>query len=267
MQWGGASDTLLANRHLVKLGLIKSERKRCPLLTTPPHCKKSADHRKKRAHREERQSGVRAYAAIAEIALCQRVVRVDPLGRAEKNRAALTTHTVGYTLDRVTQAFHCDVISALTTHTADSYNVINRLENITVSALSYARLRPRTAPRAPRTPATGVDVRFISTAWNTREALPPRDAIRAATSSPPLCKERACSARNMTMSRRKARPRQRRVRDEPAPLVRPGNQSISQYRRLNKSRAGRHREARRREGRGARAAAVRRDSCSERPQK
>ncbi|GBP68575.1 hypothetical protein EVAR_46915_1 [Eumeta japonica] len=48
---------LLANRHLVKLGLIKSERKRCPLLTTPPHCKKSADHRKKRAHREERQSG------------------------------------------------------------------------------------------------------------------------------------------------------------------------------------------------------------------
>ncbi|GBP65396.1 hypothetical protein EVAR_103278_1 [Eumeta japonica] len=60
---------LLANRHLVKLGLIKSERKRCPLLTTPPHCKKSADHRKKRAHREERQSGVRAYAAIAEIAV------------------------------------------------------------------------------------------------------------------------------------------------------------------------------------------------------
>ncbi|GBP43726.1 hypothetical protein EVAR_29707_1 [Eumeta japonica] len=58
------------NRHLVKLGLIKSERKkRCPLLTTPPHCKKSADHRKKRAHREERQSGVRAYAAIAEIAV------------------------------------------------------------------------------------------------------------------------------------------------------------------------------------------------------
>ncbi|GBP14772.1 hypothetical protein EVAR_74673_1 [Eumeta japonica] len=37
---------LLANRHLVKLGLIKSERKRCPLLTTPPHCKKSADHRR-----------------------------------------------------------------------------------------------------------------------------------------------------------------------------------------------------------------------------
>ncbi|GBP09120.1 hypothetical protein EVAR_77958_1 [Eumeta japonica] len=65
----GASDTVLANRHLVKLGLIKSERKRCPLLTTPPHCKKSADHRKKRAHREERQSGVRAYAAIAEIAV------------------------------------------------------------------------------------------------------------------------------------------------------------------------------------------------------
>ncbi|GBP95612.1 hypothetical protein EVAR_57017_1 [Eumeta japonica] len=30
---------------------------------------KSADHRKKRAHREERQSGVRAYAAIAEIAV------------------------------------------------------------------------------------------------------------------------------------------------------------------------------------------------------
>ncbi|GBP85534.1 hypothetical protein EVAR_58069_1 [Eumeta japonica] len=52
---------LLANRHLVKLGLIKSERKRCPLLTTPPHCKKSADHRKKRAHREEaiRGAGLR----------------------------------------------------------------------------------------------------------------------------------------------------------------------------------------------------------------
>ncbi|GBP48096.1 hypothetical protein EVAR_74601_1 [Eumeta japonica] len=65
----GASDTVAANRHLVKLGLIKSERKRCPLLTTPPHRKKSADHRKKRAHREERQSGVRAYAAIAEIAV------------------------------------------------------------------------------------------------------------------------------------------------------------------------------------------------------
>ncbi|GBP77133.1 hypothetical protein EVAR_99379_1 [Eumeta japonica] len=31
--------------------------------------KKSADQRKKRAHREERQSGVRAYAAIAEIAV------------------------------------------------------------------------------------------------------------------------------------------------------------------------------------------------------
>ncbi|GBP12293.1 hypothetical protein EVAR_75584_1 [Eumeta japonica] len=58
---------LLANRHLVKLGLIKSERKRCPLLT-PPHCKKSADHRKKRAHREE-AIRVRAYAAIAEIAV------------------------------------------------------------------------------------------------------------------------------------------------------------------------------------------------------
>ncbi|GBP86873.1 hypothetical protein EVAR_83472_1 [Eumeta japonica] len=58
---------LLANRHLVKLGLIKSERKRCPLLTTPPHCKKSADHRK-RAHREE-AIRVRAYAAIAEIAV------------------------------------------------------------------------------------------------------------------------------------------------------------------------------------------------------
>ncbi|GBP73282.1 hypothetical protein EVAR_54776_1 [Eumeta japonica] len=45
--------------------LNKSERKRCPLLTTPPHCKKSAD----RSVRIERQSGVRAYAAIAEIAV------------------------------------------------------------------------------------------------------------------------------------------------------------------------------------------------------
>ncbi|GBP60859.1 hypothetical protein EVAR_26757_1 [Eumeta japonica] len=69
IRWEWCIRQLLTNRHLVKLGLIKSERKkRCPL-TTPPHCKKSADHRKKRAHREERQSGVRAYAAIAEIAV------------------------------------------------------------------------------------------------------------------------------------------------------------------------------------------------------
>ncbi|GBP92593.1 hypothetical protein EVAR_77084_1, partial [Eumeta japonica] len=60
---------LLANRHLVKLGLIKSERKKTLSIIAPRHhCKKSADQRKKRAHREERQSGVRAYAAIAEIA-------------------------------------------------------------------------------------------------------------------------------------------------------------------------------------------------------
>ncbi|GBP45940.1 hypothetical protein EVAR_41242_1 [Eumeta japonica] len=64
---------LLANRHLVKLGLIKkSERKRCPSFDrrhtarNPP-----TTYRKNRAHREERQSGVRAYAAIAEIAVTE----------------------------------------------------------------------------------------------------------------------------------------------------------------------------------------------------
>ncbi|GBP72593.1 hypothetical protein EVAR_50895_1 [Eumeta japonica] len=63
---------LLANRHLVKLGLIKKkERKRCPLLiaATPQEIRRP--YRKKRAHCEERQSGVRAYAAIAEIAVTQ----------------------------------------------------------------------------------------------------------------------------------------------------------------------------------------------------
>ncbi|GBP40247.1 hypothetical protein EVAR_37648_1 [Eumeta japonica] len=65
----GASDTVLANRHLVKLGLIKSERKKTlSIIDHAATCKKSADHRKKRAHREERQSGW-AYAAIAEIAV------------------------------------------------------------------------------------------------------------------------------------------------------------------------------------------------------
>ncbi|GBP48106.1 hypothetical protein EVAR_74611_1 [Eumeta japonica] len=64
----GASDSCQPSSCEARLNKVK-ERKRCPLLTTPPHCKKSADHRKKRAHREERQSGVRAYAAIAEIAV------------------------------------------------------------------------------------------------------------------------------------------------------------------------------------------------------
>ncbi|GBP88150.1 hypothetical protein EVAR_24964_1 [Eumeta japonica] len=47
---------LLANRHLVKLGLIKSERKKTLSIIDHADCKKSADQRKKRAHRE-RQSG------------------------------------------------------------------------------------------------------------------------------------------------------------------------------------------------------------------
>ncbi|GBP03126.1 hypothetical protein EVAR_102830_1 [Eumeta japonica] len=60
---------LLANRHLVKLGLIKSERKKT--LSIIDHAATLQEIRrpkKKRAHREERQSGV-AYAAIAEIAV------------------------------------------------------------------------------------------------------------------------------------------------------------------------------------------------------
>ncbi|GBP64832.1 hypothetical protein EVAR_50349_1 [Eumeta japonica] len=59
---------LLANRHLVKLGRIKkSERKRCPSLiaATPQEIRRP--HREACA-REEKQSGVRAYAAIAEVA-------------------------------------------------------------------------------------------------------------------------------------------------------------------------------------------------------
>ncbi|GBP01958.1 hypothetical protein EVAR_91735_1 [Eumeta japonica] len=58
---GVVHPTQLANRHLVKLGLIKSERKkRCPLLTTPP-LQEIRRPRKKRAHREEaiRGAGLR----------------------------------------------------------------------------------------------------------------------------------------------------------------------------------------------------------------
>ncbi|GBP43618.1 hypothetical protein EVAR_32184_1 [Eumeta japonica] len=48
---------LLANRHLVKLGLIKkSERKRCPSFDRR-HTARNPPYRKKRAHREERQPG------------------------------------------------------------------------------------------------------------------------------------------------------------------------------------------------------------------
>ncbi|GBP98060.1 hypothetical protein EVAR_98496_1 [Eumeta japonica] len=63
----GASDTV-TNRHLVKLGLIKSERKRCPLLTTPPHCKNPPTIERS-VRIVKREIRVRAYAAIAEIAV------------------------------------------------------------------------------------------------------------------------------------------------------------------------------------------------------
>ncbi|GBP91509.1 hypothetical protein EVAR_66099_1 [Eumeta japonica] len=57
----GASDTVLTNRHLVKLGLIKSEeRKRCPLLTTP-HCKKST---MKSVRIVKRQSGCKELRSL-----------------------------------------------------------------------------------------------------------------------------------------------------------------------------------------------------------
>ncbi|GBP58288.1 hypothetical protein EVAR_11566_1 [Eumeta japonica] len=63
----GASDTVLANRHLV-LGLIKSERKKT--LSIIDHAATLQEIRRpyRKKHREERQSGW-AYAAIAEIAV------------------------------------------------------------------------------------------------------------------------------------------------------------------------------------------------------
>ncbi|GBP91841.1 hypothetical protein EVAR_67151_1 [Eumeta japonica] len=80
---------LLANRHLVKLGLIKkSERKRCPSFDRRHTARNPPTTQREACAREERQSGLRAYAAIVEIA-------VTVTERQTKRHARPSTKSIG----------------------------------------------------------------------------------------------------------------------------------------------------------------------------